>query len=230
MTGAAMPATLIFDLDGTLIDSADQLGLALNQLLAEWGREPVSGDVVRRSIGDGVRPLVERGFAATGPILTEDEVGPAVARFLALYGGLPADPACLYPGVPETLRRLAGAGHAMGLCTNKPWRIACGILAGLGLDPFFAMVVGGDSLPQRKPAPEPLLAVIAGLRGITAQAVMIGDGPNDVAAVRAAGIPAIVVTYGYPLTSPANLSADLMIDRFADLPDALETVSGRRRS
>ncbi|KAA0574479.1 phosphoglycolate phosphatase [Azospirillum sp. Sh1] len=218
------PAPVIFDLDGTLIDSAPHLGHALNRLLAERGRPAVSGEMLRSFIGDGPRPLVERGFAATGRALPVEEVGPALARFLDLYAALPADPGSVYPGVPQTLARLADAGHAIGLCTNKPHAIACSLLNELGLLPVFGAIVGGDSLPQRKPAPEPLLAVLAALDAPTAGAAMVGDGPNDVAAARAAGVASILVSYGYARGNPADLPADRLIHHIIDLPDALEAV------
>lgn len=218
------PAPVIFDLDGTLIDSAPHLGHALNRLLAEWGRPAVSGAMLRSLIGDGPRLLVERGFAAGGVPLPAEEVEPALARFLRLYAALPADPASVYPGVPQTLARLAASGHPIGLCTNKPQAIARNLLGELGLLPFFAIVVGGDSLPRRKPAPEPLLAVLDALNGPPAGAVMVGDGPNDVATARAAGVACILVSYGYARGNPADLAADRLIHRISDLPDALEAL------
>ncbi|MBK1836780.1 phosphoglycolate phosphatase [Azospirillum sp. YIM B02556] len=219
----ARPAPVIFDLDGTLIDSVPHLGQALNRLLGEWGRTSVTDAMLRSFIGDGPRRLVERGFAATGRALSREEVGPALARFLDFYAVLPADPGSIYPGVPRTLARLAGAGHPIGLCTNKPQAIARDLLDELELLPFFGAIVGGDSLPQCKPAPEPLLAVLTALGGPFAGAIMVGDGPNDIAAAHAAGIVSILVSYGYG-GEPADLSADLVIDRFTDLPDALEAV------
>jgi phosphoglycolate phosphatase len=218
------PASVVFDLDGTLIDSAPHLGHALNRLLGEWGRRPVGDAMLRSLIGDGPRLLVERGFAAAGLPLPAEEVESALSRFLDLYAALPADPASVYPGVPQTLARLAGAGHPIGLCTNKPQAIAHNLLGELGLLPFFGAVIGGDSLPQRKPAPEPLLAALDGLNGPPAGAVMVGDGPNDVAAARAAGVACILVSYGYARGNPADLAADRLIHRFTDLPDALEAV------
>jgi len=218
------PAPVVFDLDGTLIDSAPHLGHALNRLLGEWGRPAVSDAMLRSLIGDGPRLLVERGFAAAGRPLPAEEVESALVRFLRLYAALPADPASVYPGVPETLARLAAAGHPIGLCTNKPQAIARALLGELGLLPFFGSIVGGDSLPQRKPAPEPLLAVLDALNGPPAFAVMVGDGPNDVAAARAAGVACILVSYGYARGNPADLAADRLIHHFTDLPDALEAV------
>lgn len=218
------PAPVILDLDGTLIDSAPHLGHALNHLLGEWGRPAVDDAMLRSLIGDGPRLLVERGFAATGRPLPTKEVDNALARFLRLYAARPADPASVYPGVPQTLARLAASGHPIGLCTNKPHAIARGLLGELGLLPFFGAIVGGDSLPQRKPAPEPLLAVLTALDVQPVGAVMVGDGPNDVAAARAAGVACILVSYGYARGNPADLAADRLIHRFVDLPDLLEAV------
>ncbi|HYF85230.1 phosphoglycolate phosphatase [Azospirillum sp.] len=218
------PAPVVFDLDGTLIDSAPHLGHALNRLLGEWGRPPVGDAMLRSLIGDGPRLLVERGFAAAGRPLPAEEVESALVRFLDLYAALPADPASVYPGVPRTLAGLAARGHPIGLCTNKPKAIARYLLGELGLLPFFGAIVGGDSLPQRKPAPEPLLAVLDALNGPSAGAVMVGDGANDLAAARAAGVACILVSYGYARGNPADLAADRLIHHFTDLPDALEAV------
>nr|WP_255636183.1 HAD-IA family hydrolase [Azospirillum sp. 412522] len=180
--------------------------------------------MLRSFIGDGPRSLVERGFAVTGPALSMEEAGTAVTRFLHLYAALPADPASIYPGVPQTLARLTDAGHPIGLCTNKPQAIARSLLGELRLLPFFGAIIGGDSLPQRKPAPEPLLAVLAALNGPKADAVMVGDSANDVAAARAAGIASILVSYGYARGNPADLPTDKLIHHFPDLPEALDAI------
>jgi len=217
---------VIFDFDGTLIDSAPEIGGALNRLLAERDRPPVTEAQVRRFIGDGAARLVQRGFAATGPALAEDEVTPAVARYLAIYADMPADPACLYPGVAETLEHLRTEGRSLALCTNKPEGISRSLLRDLRLGHLFGAVVGGDTLPQRKPAAEPLLAAIAGLGVRPDQAVMVGDNANDVGTARAAGVPVVAVSYGYPRMDPRELGADILIDRFADLPAALGRLSG----
>ncbi len=212
---------LIFDFDGTLIDSAPDIALGLNRLLGMEGRPDLSLAAVHGMIGDGAARLVEQAFAATGDALAPDAVAPMTARYLALYGALPVDPACLYPGVVDTLSALKAAGHRLGLCTNKPAGISHDLLRDLCIGTLFDAVAGGDTLARKKPHPDPLLWVMDRL-GVGADgAVMVGDNANDVAAARGAGVPVVAVAYGYPRMPLSALGADLIIDRFADLPAAL---------
>lgn len=217
--------TLVFDFDGTLIDSAPDIALALNRLLAQEGRASLSLSTVHGFIGDGAARLVERAFAATGTPLSAEGLAAMTARYLEIYGALPADPACLYPGVVDTLAALQAAGHRLGLCTNKPEAISHDLLAELGLARFFTAVAGGDTVAQRKPHPAPLLWVMDRLGADIVGTVMIGDNANDVAAARGAGVRAVAVAYGYPRMELDQLGADLVIDRFADLPSALDRLA-----
>lgn len=226
-TVQAFPA-LVFDLDGTLLDSVPDIGQALNRTLTDLGRPTVSAAQVRRFVGDGVRRLVERGLEATGGLPDAAAQDAALDRFMAIYGAIPADPACIFPGVLDTLRALAAAGHSLAVCTNKPEAITRELLRDLGLLELLAAVVGGDTLPQRKPAPEPLLAAIAGMGAVPAGALMVGDSENDVATARAAGVPVVAVSYGYSRVPLADLGADHMIDRFEELPGALAILASRR--
>ncbi len=214
-TADRFPA-LLFDFDGTLIDSAPDIALALNRLLTESGRPTLTLDQVKGLIGDGAPRLVEQAMAVTG-----DDLARLTARYLEIYGALPADPACVYPGVAETLAALKQSGHRLALCTNKPAGISLELLPALGLGGLFDVVAGGDTAPRRKPHPDPLLWALDNLGCRPDQAVMVGDNGNDVAAARAAGIPVIAVAYGYPRMALTDLGADCIIDRFADLPGAL---------
>jgi phosphoglycolate phosphatase len=216
MTGARH---LIFDLDGTLVDSAPDLATALNRLLAELGRPPLSETTVRSMVGDGAGVLVQRGLAASG--LGNTDQSSALNRFLALYRDCLIDRTRAYPEVEETLERLKAQGHKLGVCTNKPIDPTRRILGALKLDRFFGAVIGGDSLPKRKPDPEPLLAAIAGLGGTASDAVMIGDSANDVLCARAAAVLAILIPSDYG--NPAE-DADLKLARFSELPAALERL------
>ncbi|MFV3074304.1 phosphoglycolate phosphatase [Niveispirillum fermenti] len=216
---------LIFDFDGTLIDSAPDIALALNRLLAGQGRPELPLAAVKAMIGDGAARLVDQAFTATGPSLPAEALPSMTERYLALYGALPADPACLYPGVTETLAALRHAGHRLGLCTNKPAGISRDLLAELGLAALFDAVAGGDTVAQRKPHPAPLRWVMDRLGVGPDGAVMVGDNANDVAAARGAGVPVVAVSYGYPRMSVADLGADAVIDRFADLPAALARLA-----
>lgn len=212
---------VIFDFDGTLIDSAPDIAQALNHVLAAAGRPVLALDDVKMMIGDGAPVLVECGFAATGPALTGAALVTQQQQFMAVYADLPADPACLYPGVIDTLMALKAAGHRLGLCTNKPAAITHDLLPELGLYGFFDAVAGGDTVADRKPHPAPLLWVMERLGVGADAALMVGDNANDVATARGAGIPVVAVSYGYPRMPVADLGADIIIDRFADLPEAL---------
>jgi phosphoglycolate phosphatase len=207
---------LIFDLDGTLVDSAPDLATALNGLLAEFGKPALAESTVRAMVGDGAGVLVQRGLAASG--LADADQPAALQRFLLLYRGCLIDRTRAYPEVEAVLERLAADGHKLGICTNKPFDPTQRILKALQLDRFFGTVIGGDSLPKRKPDPEPLLAAIDGLGGTTASAVMIGDSANDVLCARAAAVTAILIPSDYG--NPAE-DADLKLTRFSELPAAI---------
>jgi phosphoglycolate phosphatase len=207
---------LIFDLDGTLVDSAPDLATALNRLLKELGKPALAESTVRSMVGDGAGVLVQRGLAASG--LADTDQPSALKRFLTLYRDCLIDQTRAYPNVEETLARLSAEGHKLGVCTNKPYDPTQQILAALNLDRFFATVIGGDSLPKRKPDPEPLLAAIEKLGGTAATAVMIGDSANDVLCARAAAVTAILIPSDYG--NPAE-DADLKLARFSELPEAI---------
>jgi len=211
-----MTRHLIFDLDGTLVDSAPDLATALNGLLAEFGKPALAETTVRSMVGDGAGVLVQRGLQASG--LSDADQPAALKRFLALYRDCLIEKTQAYPEVEATLERLQADGHKLGICTNKPFDPTQRILAALKLDRFFDAVIGGDSLAQRKPDPEPLLETIRRLGGSPEHAVMIGDSANDVACARAAAVTAILIPsdYGNPATE-----ADLKLTRFSELPEAL---------
>jgi phosphoglycolate phosphatase len=218
---APVPGAVVFDLDGTLVDSAPDLCTAANRMLERSGRRPLALDEVKMMVGDGAAKLVERAFAATGePLPDGDALAAQHALFLEFYDGHGAIDTTPYPGALAMLERLRAAGCRMGVCTNKPQRPTEQILDGLGLAPFFAAVLGGDVLETRKPDGAPLREVLRRLSADPAGAVMVGDSINDVATARAAGVPVIAVTFGYPRMPVAELGADLLIDSFDELPAA----------
>ena len=210
---------LVFDFDGTLIESAPEIRHCLNTLLGEYGRPTVTLAAVEQMIGNGVTKLVERGFRATGG--QPDDFDTALHRFIRIYNEAPIDETPVYEGVPETLARLHAAGHVMAICTNKLYEPTVKILEGLDLMRYFRVVAGGDTFAVRKPDPGHLLGVLERLGVAKDAAVMIGDSPNDIGCAIDAGVRSIAVSYGYSRVPPAELGADLLIDRFADLPDAL---------
>ncbi|MGF1640127.1 MAG: phosphoglycolate phosphatase [Rhodospirillales bacterium] len=221
---------VVFDLDGTLVDSAPDLQAALNRLMRELGRRPLGLDEVKGMVGDGAAKLVERAVAATGLDGPGDDLGVLTARFLAHYEGHATDCTRPYPGVRETLTRLRAAGLALAVCTNKPEAATREVLKDLDLDGFFAAVVGGDSLPGvRKPDPAMLRAILEAVGASPREAVMVGDNANDVAVARALGVPVVVRADGYTRTAPADLGADAVIDDFAELLDVLAVAAVTER-
>ena len=175
---------LLFDLDGTLVDSVPDLTQALNRLLVEHDYKPLTAAEVAPMVGDGVPALVERGFAARGG--GRAEAAAALPRYIAIYEAHATDLTRPYPGVPETLADLRRRGYRTAVCTNKLQRASLTVLAGLGLAPLFDAVAGGDRYPVKKPDKGHLLGLIAELGGTAERAVMIGDSENDAAAAHAA--------------------------------------------
>jgi phosphoglycolate phosphatase len=210
---------VLCDLDGTLVDSAEDIRAALNQLMAESGRDPVGPAEIKTMIGDGVGKLIERAVAARGGD-PADAPG-LVPRFLALYEPNAARSTRPYPGVPETLRALKARGLRLAVVTNKPEAATREILGSLGLAALIEVVVAGDTIEQRKPHPAPVLLALHRLGVSPAEAVMVGDNHHDVSAARAAGVRAIAVTYGYSHVPHAELGADRLISSFCELLEAL---------
>jgi len=215
---------LIFDLDGTLVDSLPDLAAALATTWREIGAPALPREQVRTMIGDGTSALVARALAASRlPPTMLDE---ALARFLALYEAAPVTFSRPYPGVKQTLAALRADGRGLAVCTNKPQRLTMAVLRGVDLDGFFAAVVGGDALAVKKPDPAHLLAASRALGASADDSVMIGDNEHDVAAAKAAGIPVILVRYGYHRVPLDGLAADIRIDAFSELPDAIARLEG----
>jgi phosphoglycolate phosphatase len=210
-----MEPLAVFDLDGTLVDSAPDLHAALDRLMEARGLPPFGRAEVVSMIGDGAKVLVERALAARQQPF---DVA-ALDHFLADYTAHSAVETRLFPGIEAALDTLIRDGWRMAVCTNKPVGPARDLLGALGLLDRFAAIGGGDSFPVRKPDPAHLLATIAQAGGLGAGAVMIGDHRNDIAAARGAGLPCVFVGWGYgPLamadgapvaTSPEGLAGEI---------------------
>lgn len=214
---------ILFDLDGTLIDSAPDLAQAMDAMLVELRRAEVGEEQVRYWVGNGAARLVKR--ALTGEWEGEPEKAlfeRALRLFFRYYGDNLVDRTVLYPGVREGLDALRRNGVTLGIVTNKPARFTMPILARLGIDHAFQVVVAGDTLDQKKPHPAPLLHAANGLDVSPAETVMVGDSMNDVRAAREAAMAIVCVPYGYNHGSDIfDARPDAVIDSLVELPALL---------
>ena len=214
-----MPA-VVFDLDGTLIHSAPDIHAAVNRTLADEGADPLSLAQVAGFIGNGVPVLLQRVMAARHEAPDAARHADLVARFMRHYEADPATLTTIYPGVEAALCHLAGAGWKIGLCTNKPAAASWKILEHFGLSELFSVVIGGDSLPQRKPDPTPLLAAAAELD--TDPVLFVGDSEIDAATALAAGLRFALFTEGYRHAPLHDLPHHGLFSHHDDLPALLD--------
>ena len=213
---------LVFDLDGTLVDSVPDLRAAVNEMLRERGSRQLSLSEVKRLVGDGAPALVARALAASGA--DPAGVSDALARFLEIYEANAVRLSRPYPDVRESLTALRRRGYRAAVCTNKPQRATMAVIEGLGFLPLFDGIAGGDRFSVKKPDPGHLLGLIGELGASVTATAMIGDNENDAAVAHAAGVPLVLMRYGYARVALESLSADALLDHFADLPAALERL------
>ena len=216
---------ILFDLDGTLIDSAPDITAAVNELLASRDLPPLRLEKVRAMIGGGVAKLVERAFTASGMPLRGSAVEQANRDMAPIYRRHLTGLTRLMPGVKEVLSHFHLNGIAMGVVTNKPQLATREILLHFGLTDWLSAIVGGDAVTHLKPAPDALLLALDRLRTDPRDAVMVGDSGADVGAARAAAMPAVLLRGGYTQVPVEDLGADLICDSLLDLPAALRNVS-----
>ena len=212
------PTAIVWDLDGTLVDSAPDLASALNTVLDKRGFFTLSITEVRAMIGNGVPKLVERGFNAVGVRPDPVQLDELIAMFVKEYKACATDKTRPYPGVIEVLQEIHSMNIPMGVCTNKPEAFTRQILKGLGLANYFSSVVGGDTTSTRKPDPQPVLVCLRGLLSEPALSLMIGDSVHDVHAAHAAGVTIGVVPWGYRSAPVEELGADFVLHDLAGLP------------
>lgn len=212
------PSAVIWDLDGTLIDSAPDLATALNSLLRENSRAALHTDIVRTMIGDGVGKLVERGFAATGTSVRTINVPGLVDRFMQIYELCATDKTRLYEGAEEALKIFHDAGLRQAICTNKPEAVTRQILECLSIARYFDAVIGGDTTAKKKPDPLPLRDCLQALGVNAVDAILIGDSAVDVATARAVDMQVGIVSHGYAREPVDTLGADFIIDDLRTLP------------
>jgi phosphoglycolate phosphatase len=218
---------LLFDLDGTLLDTASDIARALNRTLADYALEPLPVVEVSRMIGRGSPMLIERAAAARGRPADETEKSAMLKRFLhhsdMLHDEDESD-ALPYTAVADTLQWFHDGGMKIAVVTNKHYRFASGLLERLELSQWIDVLVGGDTCKHRKPDPEPLLFACQALAVAPSDVLMVGDSINDVRAARAAGIPVVCVPYGYNEgEDPRALPCDAIIETLAELPGLLRS-------
>ncbi|MEO8927330.1 MAG: phosphoglycolate phosphatase [Caulobacteraceae bacterium] len=213
-------ATVVFDLDGTLVDTAPDLVTTLNVLLAEEGVSPLALDEARPMIGQGARAMLAKGFAAGGAPLGEARLTGLFERFIDHYRAHIADRSRPFPGVVAALDALAAAGARLAVCTNKRTDLSAALLKALGLADRFDAIVGADAAPAAKPDPRHLIAAIERAGGRRDFALMVGDSASDAGAARAAGVPLVLVSFGYTEIPARDLGPDILVDHFDELPPA----------
>ena len=213
--------TVLYDLDGTLIDSARDMCVAVSRVLADHGLPPISDDDARHFMGEGSKVTLRRAFAKAGRTLGDDEASAVTREFVRYYEADPIRYTTAFDGVPEVVARFDRLGLTQGVATNKFEKPARLILEGLKLMPPIRDVAGADTFPVRKPDPRHILMLLERLGRAPERAVMIGDSVHDVEAAHAAGLPAVLVSWGYTATPAHELGAEAVIERFDALPEAL---------
>jgi phosphoglycolate phosphatase len=216
---------VIYDLDGTLIDSARDMCLAVSRVLADHGLPPITDHDARIFMGEGSKVTMRRAFAKNGLELDDVQLSAVTREFVRYYEADPVRHTTAFDGVYEVIHRFDRIGLRQGVCTNKFERPSRLILEGLKLMPPLTDVAGADTFTVRKPDPGHILQLIARMGGDAKRAVMIGDSIHDLEAAHAAGLPAVLVSWGYTARPASELGAEAVIDRFGALPEALGGIA-----
>jgi phosphoglycolate phosphatase len=220
--------TVVFDLDGTLVDTAPDLVATLNTIFAREGLPPVAYDAARNMVGGGARVMIERGLIAEGRNLPASEVERLFRDFIAHYAEHIADHSGPFEGVEAALEELAGSGCRLAVCTNKLEWLSLRLLGRLGLSSHFAAICGADTFGVAKPNPKILLDTIERTGGNRGRAIMVGDSGTDVATASAAGIPVVAVDFGYTEIPVRALGADRVISHFRELSATVFELLARK--
>ena len=225
-----MPSpVLVFDLDGTLVDTAPDLLASLNATLAKKSLAPIPMEGVNKLVGQGARVMLQRGFDTAGEHLDAAEMEILFDAFLEHYSANIAVNSRPFAGVDTALDRFAAAGWKLAVCTNKLEGLARRLLGELGMTSRFAAIIGGDTFEKPKPDAMPVLGAIERAGGDPARAIMVGDSVTDINAARAAGIPVVAVDFGYTPVHVSELGPDRVISHFDDLWAAVEELAGAKQ-
>ncbi len=220
----AAPPLVVFDLDGTLAETAGDLIATLNVVLAGDDIAPLAVDQARVLLGAGARALIERGYASAGRSIDKPKLERSFRDFLAHYEAHICDDSHLFPGVLEALDRLQDAGYALAVCTNKMEGPSVKLLRALGVADRFAAICGQDTFPTYKPDAQALLRTVAKAAGDPGRSVMVGDSITDIATAKAADIHVIAVDFGYTDKPVAELGPDRVISHYDQLFDAVRAL------
>jgi phosphoglycolate phosphatase len=217
---------LVFDLDGTLIDSIPDVHVAVNRTLDAFDRETVTLAQLNEIVGEGAKVMMEKAFAVGGAPVDDATIDEALSRYLGFYKQSPADKTIIYPGVWDVLDHYRDTGWPMGVCTNKPGEMTGIVLETIGMAKYFRAVTAGDNVPHRKPDGRHIHLTLERMGATDAKAVMVGDSATDLLAARDAGVSSVAVTYGYAHAGDDLKMADALIDRFEELPEAVDRLLG----
>ena len=217
--------TVIYDLDGTLIDSAKDMQVAVSRVLAEHALPPVTEDDVRLFMGQGSKVTMGKAFAKHGRTLDEATLSAVTREFVRYYEADPVSHTSAFAGVAEVVARFDRLGLRQGVCTNKFERPSRMILEHLKLMPPISDVAGADTFPVRKPDPKHILMLVERMGGSPERSVMVGDSIHDVEAAHGAGLPAVLVSWGYTDRPASELGAEAVIQKFGGLPEALRQIA-----
>jgi phosphoglycolate phosphatase len=221
------PPIIVFDLDGTLVDTAPDLIDTLDAILARERLPPVPFEQARKLIGGGAKMMIERALQTEGRICTPAALDQLYGEFVAHYAGRIAERSRPFPGLLPALDALAADGHRFAVCTNKLESLSRRLLDALGMTAYFAAICGQDTFAVQKPDPEMLRRTIARAGGTPMRAVMVGDSATDINTARAAAVPFVGVDFGYTEIPLAQLEPDRLISSFAELPTVvLELLPG----
>lgn len=217
-------ATIVFDLDGTLVDTAPDLFDATNHALASLSLSPIPGAQLRNWISYGARRMLVEALVCHGRELPDIEIDKLLETFLEYYAGNLANRSRPYHGAVEALETLHARGARLAICTNKREALSLRLLDALSLTSRFAGIAGRDTFPVYKPHPDHLFGAIRLASGNPDRAVMIGDSATDVATAKAASIPVVAVSFGYSSVPAHDLGADRVIDCYSELVATLEQI------
>jgi len=227
-SGELAGVTIVFDLDGTMVDTAPDLVRALNETMDLEGLPRVKLETVRQLVGHGARALIERASALQGVTFAAQRLDQLTSEFITFYAADIARESKPFPGVAEALDTLAGLGAKLAVCTNKRTALSVQLLDALEMSERFSAIVGADAVTDRKPHPDHYRAAVTRAGGVVRRSVMVGDTAADVASARGAGAPVCIVSFGYCDVGADKLGADVLLHRFSELAPACRRLLAAR--